>query len=243
MFEDAIITDAGIALLSRWASGGTLTIDGAEAGTGVVDTAALKAQTAISGAMQALPIVSWKAGGTGVEYNVQFTAAPSAYIARQIGIYAHLNSEARVLIALFQDRTGLQIPAAAEMPDFVFAFYATLQMSATGDIRVTVDVNALASGEEVRRMKEKLDKIEDGANRYVHPTTAGNRHIPAGGKAGQILRWAADGTAQWGAEQGVNIAIDDEVTETGVNAVSGKAVAAYIKKQLDAITNYEEVSF
>ena len=37
-------------------------------------------------------------------------------------------------------------------------------------------------------------------NKYVHPTTSGNKHIPSGGSSGQILRWGADGTAVWGAE-------------------------------------------
>lgn len=35
---------------------------------------------------------------------------------------------------------------------------------------------------------------------YSHPNTSGNKHIPSGGKAGQILRWGADGTAVWGAD-------------------------------------------
>lgn len=35
---------------------------------------------------------------------------------------------------------------------------------------------------------------------YTHPTTSGNKHIPSGGSAGQILRWSADGTAAWGDE-------------------------------------------
>lgn len=35
---------------------------------------------------------------------------------------------------------------------------------------------------------------------YTHPTTSGNKHIPAGGSSGQILRWSADGTAAWGAD-------------------------------------------
>ena len=38
--------------------------------------------------------------------------------------------------------------------------------------------------------------------KYMHPTTAGNKHIPAGGASGQILKWAADGTAVWGADNG-----------------------------------------
>lgn len=35
---------------------------------------------------------------------------------------------------------------------------------------------------------------------YSHPTTEGNKHIPAGGSSGQILRWSADGTAVWGSD-------------------------------------------
>ena len=35
---------------------------------------------------------------------------------------------------------------------------------------------------------------------YTHPNTSGNKHIPSGGKSGQILRWSADGTAAWGAD-------------------------------------------
>lgn len=46
------------------------------------------------------------------------------------------------------------------------------------------------------------DKITIAATdtKYSHPTSAGNKHIPAGGSSGQILRWSADGTAAWGAD-------------------------------------------
>ena len=48
--------------------------------------------------------------------------------------------------------------------------------------------------------KNKLDSIATGANKYIHPTTSGNKHIPAGGASGNILRWGSDGTAVWGKE-------------------------------------------
>lgn len=35
---------------------------------------------------------------------------------------------------------------------------------------------------------------------YTHPTGSGYNHIPSGGSSGQILRWSADGTAAWGAD-------------------------------------------
>ena len=46
-----------------------------------------------------------------------------------------------------------------------------------------------------------------GLSNYSHPTTSGNKHIPAGGAAGKILGWASDGTAQW---------VDDKNTIYGV---------------------------
>lgn len=45
--------------------------------------------------------------------------------------------------------------------------------------------------------KKKLDGVETGANKYVHPTGSGYKHIPSGGNAGKILAWSDDGTADW----------------------------------------------
>ena len=50
---------------------------------------------------------------------------------------------------------------------------------------------------------------------YTHPTSAGNKHIPSGGEAGQILRWSSDGTAMWGA--------DNNTTYTAFKAATASA--------------------
>ncbi len=42
--------------------------------------------------------------------------------------------------------------------------------------------------------------VSDGTNtfnKYTHPTTSGNKHIPSGGSSGQFLGWSSDGTAKW----------------------------------------------
>lgn len=57
----------------------------------------------------------------------------------------------------------------------------------------TTSVNGLMSYTD----KSKLDGIANNANNYVHPTTAGNKHIPSGGAANQILKYSASGTAIW----------------------------------------------
>ena len=49
---------------------------------------------------------------------------------------------------------------------------------------------------------------------YTHPTSSGNKHIPNGGSAGQILRWSADGTAVWGAD-------NNTTYSTGTASASG----------------------
>lgn len=58
----------------------------------------------------------------------------------------------------------------------------------------------LSSNDFTTAEKNKLAGIEAGANNYSHPTSSGNKHIPSGGSAGQILRWSKDGEAQWGAD-------------------------------------------
>lgn len=52
-------------------------------------------------------------------------------------------------------------------------------------------------GQMSKEDKSKIDGIEEGANNYTHPSNSGNKHIPAGGSAGQILVWSEDGTAKW----------------------------------------------
>ena len=61
-----------------------------------------------------------------------------------------------------------------------------------------VEGKGLSTNDFSAAYKAKLDGIANGANNYSHPTSSGNKHIPAGGSAGQILRWSSDGTAQWG---------------------------------------------
>ena len=53
--------------------------------------------------------------------------------------------------------------------------------------------------------KTKLQGVAANANNYVHPTTAGNKHIPAGGTVGQILVNNGNGTAEWQDNQGGGI--------------------------------------
>ena len=80
--------------------------------------------------------------------------------------------------------------------------------------------------------KAKLDGIAANANNYTHPTSSGNKHIPAGGSSGQFLKWSADGTAQWAAnpntDSKVNVAADTASETLYLTAATG-AVTAGLK--------------
>lgn len=86
-----------------------------------------------------------------------------------------------------------------------------------------VDGKQLSTNDYTTAEKNKLA----GLSNYSHPTSAGNKHIPAGGAAGKILGWASDGTAQW---------VDDK--DTTYNDVTQSAhglMTAADKTKLDGI--------
>jgi hypothetical protein len=65
------------------------------------------------------------------------------------------------------------------------------------------------------------------ANTYVHPTTAGNKHIPTAGASGQYLKWSASGTAVW-----------DTITHTEISDFdAGVAGAASVIANTAKVTN------
>ena len=55
----------------------------------------------------------------------------------------------------------------------------------------------LSTNDYTTEEKTKLEGIEENANNYTHPTTAGNKHIPSGGTTGQMLVNTENGTAEW----------------------------------------------
>ena len=62
-----------------------------------------------------------------------------------------------------------------------------------------VEGKQLSTEDYTTTEKQKLAGIEVGANNYIHPTSAGNKHVPSGGAAGQILKYGgSSGTAVWG---------------------------------------------
>ncbi len=77
---------------------------------------------------------------------------------------------------------------------------------------------------------------------YTHPTTPGNKHVPAGGEEGQFLSYEADGTAKWekptkasvGLDKVDNTADTDKPVSTAQKAALDKKVDKEVGKGLSA---------
>ena len=97
-----------------------------------------------------------------------------------------------------------------------------------------LDATTAKSGFMSSTDKAKLDGIQENANNYVHPDTAGYKHIPAGGAAGQALIYSEDGTAVWG-----NVSVTDQYVKNNLNTTA----KAYITGTTSAVTEIGEQVF
>ena len=99
--------------------------------------------------------------------------------------------------------SGLGITATATELNYVDGVTSKIQTQLNGKAASShshSSATASAAGFMSASDKGKLDGIATGANKYTHPTSSGNKHIPSGGSSGQILRWSSDGTAVWGSD-------------------------------------------
>jgi hypothetical protein len=71
----------------------------------------------------------------------------------------------------------------------------------TGDIAGTTEFIIQDGTTESRKAASEIKlsyfNNDSNWNNYVHPTGAGNNHIPTGGSAGQFLKYSSSGTASW----------------------------------------------
>lgn len=80
-----------------------------------------------------------------------------------------------------------------------------------------VEGKQLSTNDYTTSEKNKLQGIAANANNYTHPTTAGNKHLPAGGIVGQVLVNSGDGTGEWkDAEPGIDLTGLEDIYSYGV---------------------------
>ena len=114
---------------------------------------------------------------------------------------------------------------------------ATILWDATNDefdfshaINVTgnIGVSGTVDGRDIATDGTKLDGIATSANNYVHPTNAGNKHIPAGGASGNFLKYSSAGTAVWSTPTKSDVGLGNvsNVDQTNASNITSGTLAA-----------------
>ena len=141
MWENTVITNAGIELLKNALSGGTITVTAIKSGAGKVDVSALKSQTAVSSIKQSGTVQGVTKTNETIKIGVLFSNAglSAGYSMTQLGIYAKGSTGSEVLFAISQSTTGKEVPAESAMPSWslVHNFYIKLNNDVT--MTATVD--------------------------------------------------------------------------------------------------------
>lgn len=141
MWENTVITNAGIELLKNALSGGTITVTAIKSGAGKVDVSALKSQTAVSSIKQSGTVQGVTKTNETIKIGVLFSNAglSAGYSMTQLGIYAKGSTGSEVLFAISQSITGKEVPAESAMPSWslVHNFYIKLNNDVT--MTATVD--------------------------------------------------------------------------------------------------------
>jgi hypothetical protein len=95
---------------------------------------------------------------------------------------------------------------------------------ATGETGETNGLMTAADKSKLDTLKEitvTSTSVSDGTttfNKYTHPTSAGNKHVPSGGSSGQVLVYGnSSGTASWGAVPGLSNKADKVSSATNGN--------------------------
>jgi hypothetical protein len=141
MWENTVITNAGIELLKNALSGGTITVTAIKSGAGKVDVSALKSQTAVSSIKQSGTVQGVTKTNETIKIGVLFPNAglSAGYSMTQLGIYAKGSTGSEVLFAISQSTTGKEVPAESAMPSWslVHNFYIKLN----NDVKMTATVD------------------------------------------------------------------------------------------------------
>jgi len=95
---------------------------------------------------------------------------------------------------------------------------ATGETGETNGLMTAADKSKLDTLKEITVTSTSVSDGTNTFNKYTHPTSAGNKHVPSGGSSGQVLVYGnSSGTASWGAVPGLSNKADKVSSATNGN--------------------------
>lgn len=160
VWENAVITNKGIALQAKMLAGGkAVKITSVKSGSGSVQVAALMNQENVSGIKQSLTIKPLQK----IDHTVILTAmltndgVTSAYDLRQVGFYAEDPDEGEILYMIAQNTESRHVPTEAEVPGYSLIWNFHLTLSNGVNIEVNVNPAGYVTEGNLEYILSKLD--------------------------------------------------------------------------------------
>lgn len=169
-WNKTVIPTSGNDLLQESLVGHILNVTYATGGAGNMTDDELNAANEVSEQKQVFEIISVDDVDGGKQVGVKITnkGITESYKLRQVAIYAAMDGdETSHLITITQDAHGVEVPAEAENPNFLFELYIVIAISHTAQIKVTVENVASVSADYVNRRIEHETEKHD-TNPYAH---------------------------------------------------------------------------
>lgn len=155
IWENAVITQKGLALQSKLIAGNTLAITKVQLGAGAVSASLLYKQTAVQDVKKTLTQVTSvtypEQGKCTIKINITNDDVTTGYTAMQLGFFANDPDEGEILyfIAQAESGYGTVVPSKTEMPGFSAEWSFTFQYGQADSVTVTVDPSNTVSQAEM----------------------------------------------------------------------------------------------
>lgn len=165
IWENAVITNKGVALQAKMLAGQSIEITSVKAGAGTVSVDSLVSQTAVSDIKQTLSIQPLQTSSNAVIIPVRLSndGITTAYDLRQVGFYATDPDEGEVLYAIAQNTESRHIPTATEMPGYSLVWNFHFALSNDVNMTATVNTAGVATVADVEAAKEAMKITVDDA--------------------------------------------------------------------------------
>lgn len=171
IWSNTVITNKGIALLTKLTQGHTLNITIAEVGTGFVTPGLLAGLTSVTSPVQTLefkPVSYPEDGVCAIPVVLRNDKLATGYKATQIGVYAEDPDDGKILFFIAQSveaDKGIYVPSAEEMAGYSAEWTFYLRYGQADGVKVVVDPTSAVSRAEMESyvnnaMDEKLVDVE-----------------------------------------------------------------------------------
>lgn len=150
MWNHAVITEKGLLLQSKVATGGTIKFTKVKTGAGKVNSATLQAQTTVTNAKQEFAFkadstVNKETGLVTLVVVIDNDNLTTGYDCYQVGIYANDPNDGEILYAIMQSDSALAIPSEDNMTGWIAEMNIGMQFSNAETVQITMDQAGFAS--------------------------------------------------------------------------------------------------